>query len=108
MKNRNLLLTSFIIGAVAVTLGGCGGSDSDDHTGHDHSSDAHADTDVGTPVAADDSYPLKVCVVSGQELGSMGEPIVHNGTTVKFCCNSCIDDFNAEPEKFPAKLAAKP
>ena len=52
------------------------------------------------------AYPLTTCVVSGEELGSMGDPIEydHNGTTVKFCCKNCIKDFEADPEKFLAKL----
>ena len=52
------------------------------------------------------AYPLTTCVVSGEALGSMGDPIVydHNGTTVKFCCRSCIKDFQAEPDMYLAKL----
>ena len=51
-------------------------------------------------------YPLTTCPVSGEELGSMGDPVVldHNGTTVKFCCKSCLPKFNADPEKYLAKL----
>ena len=54
----------------------------------------------------DDNYPLKVCVVSGEELGSMGDPHVHehNGTLVKFCCPPCLDTFNEDPDKYLAKL----
>ena len=56
--------------------------------------------------SADDDYPLKVCVISGEDLGSMGEPCVHehNGTIVKFCCEPCLDDFNEDPDKYLAKL----
>lgn len=54
-------------------------------------------------------YPLDVCIVSGEKLGSMGEPIVlvHQGQEVKFCCKSCKPDFEKEPAKFLAKLATK-
>ncbi len=53
-----------------------------------------------------DNYPLKVCVVSGKELGSMGESYLHehNGTTVKFCCEPCLEKFNEDPGKYLAKL----
>ena len=53
-----------------------------------------------------DNYPLKVCVVSGEELGGMGEPYVHthNDTTVKFCCKPCLKKFNEDPEGYLAKL----
>jgi len=52
--------------------------------------------------ATADTYPLTTCVVSGEKLGSMGDPYViqHQGTTVKFCCKSCLKDFNKEPEKY--------
>ena len=51
-------------------------------------------------------YPLKVCVVSGEKLGSMGNPhvIKHEGTEVQFCCKSCVKDFNTEPKKFITKI----
>ncbi|MEZ5326077.1 MAG: hypothetical protein R3F19_13585 [Verrucomicrobiales bacterium] len=53
-----------------------------------------------------DAYPLTTCVVSGEELGGMGAPVVydHNGTTVKFCCKSCIPKFEKDPEKYLAIL----
>lgn len=55
-----------------------------------------------SPIASADTYPLKTCVVSGEELGGMGDPFVHvhEGTTVKFCCKSCLKDFNKDPEKY--------
>ena len=51
-------------------------------------------------------YPLKVCIVSGEELGKMGEPkvIVHEGREIKFCCPSCEGDFRKDPAKFLKKL----
>jgi YHS domain-containing protein len=58
--------------------------------------------------AGDPNYPLKVCVVSGEKLGSMGAPCIHNheGREVQFCCKNCLKDFNKEPEKYLAKIAA--
>jgi len=66
---------------------------------------AEATPAEGTPADAK-AYPLDTCVVSGEKLGSMGEPVVvtHNGTEVKLCCKGCIKKFEAEPEKFVAKL----
>lgn len=51
-------------------------------------------------------YPLDVCVVSGEKLGSMGEPFVitHEGTEVRFCCDSCVPKFEKDPAKYLAKL----
>lgn len=62
--------------------------------------------ETSLPPSAD--YPLKVCVVSGEKLGSMGNPhvIKHEGTEVQFCCKSCVKDFNADPKKFVAKIEA--
>ncbi len=31
---------------------------------------------------------------------------VHEGTTVKFCCEGCLDEFKEDPAKFLAKLKA--
>ncbi len=54
----------------------------------------------------DDSYPLKVCLVSGEDLSSMGGPVAieHEGQTVKFCCESCIEDFKEAPGNYLPKL----
>lgn len=51
-------------------------------------------------------YPLKVCIVSGNDLDSMGGPItkVHEGQEIKFCCKPCIKKFDANPAKYLAKL----
>lgn len=54
-------------------------------------------------------YPLKVCVVSGEELGSMGKPVskVHDGQEVKFCCKGCIKKFDKDPAGHLKKVAEK-
>jgi YHS domain-containing protein len=64
-----------------------------------------------TPAAAATSdaakpYPLDVCLVSGEKLGEMGEPVVitHEGQQIKFCCKSCVPKFEKEPAKYLAKL----
>ena len=54
-------------------------------------------------------YPLKTCIVSGEKLGSMGKPpvaVVEN-QEVKFCCKSCIKDFNKDPQKYLKEIAVK-
>jgi hypothetical protein len=40
----------------------------------------------------------------------MGEPVVkvYDGQQVKFCCNSCVKDFEKDKAKFIAKIAAAP
>lgn len=58
--------------------------------------------------AKKDTYPLTTCVVSGEELGSMGDTIVHQheGREVRFCCKKCVRKFTADPAKYLAKLDA--
>lgn len=57
-------------------------------------------------VQAAKPYPLKECIVSGNELGSMGKVVtmVHEGQEVKFCCKPCVKKFTKEPAKYLAKL----
>jgi hypothetical protein len=52
-------------------------------------------------------YPLKTCIVTGEELGSMGKPVskVHAGQEVQFCCKSCIKKFDKDPDGFVKKIA---
>lgn len=51
-------------------------------------------------------YPLDICLVSGEKLGEMGEPVVitHEGQQIKFCCKSCIPKFEKDPAKYLSKL----
>ncbi|MGJ8643056.1 MAG: hypothetical protein ACSHX9_06580 [Luteolibacter sp.] len=68
-----------------------------------------SEVDTNTPdaeSAAVKPYPLDVCTVSGEKLGSMGDPVVinHEGQEIKFCCDSCIPKFEKDPEKYLGKL----
>lgn len=56
--------------------------------------------------AAPAAYPLKTCVVSGNELGSMGKPItkIYNDQEIKLCCKPCIKKFEANQAKYLGKL----
>ena len=60
-----------------------------------------AETTPSTP-----SYPLSICVVSGDKLGQMGAPTVVNykGTEVRFCCKDCVKDFEKDPDKYLKRL----
>lgn len=51
-------------------------------------------------------YPLDVCVVGGEKLGSMGDPVIlkHEGREVRLCCPGCVDKFKADPAKYLKKL----
>ena len=122
---RGTVLAAAVL--AAICLAGCG---QDNKAGHDHDADhehPHAqdedgrehhgteDLDADGPTASvaegdlaaqRKAYPLKVCLVEGSELGSMGEPAeyVHEGRLVRFCCKGCIEDFQAEPLKYLAQL----
>jgi len=104
--NFLIKLTPATFVAVGLFIG-CNGGDHDhdhdhDHNGHNHGNGGEKQSSVP------DDYPLDVCVVGGEKLGSMGKPVVikHEGVTVKFCCKGCIEDFEEDPEKFIAKLEA--
>lgn len=60
--------------------------------------------DAGVPA----SYPLKKCVVSNEDLGTMGKAVkvTHEGTDVYLCCKSCTKKFTAEAAKFTAMVKA--
>ncbi len=65
------------------------------------------DTTASSAPAAD-GYPLTTCVVSGEALGSMGDPVVvtHEGTEVRLCCAQCKPKFEADPAKYVALVKA--
>jgi len=94
MKTTILLLGGLM---AALTLSSCGDDKSADNQDADNPS---AETTT--------SYPLDVCVVSGEKLGSMGKPhvITHEGTEVRFCCKECVPKFNENPDKFVAMVKA--
>lgn len=51
-------------------------------------------------------YPLDVCIVTDNDLGSMGEEtsMIYEGQVIKFCCKPCEAKFLKNPAKFLAKL----
>jgi YHS domain-containing protein len=52
------------------------------------------------------AYPLKVCLVTGNDLNSMGDEqvITYEGRVLKFCCEPCVAKFKKNPAKYLAKL----
>lgn len=56
-------------------------------------------------------YPLDTCPVTGENLGSMGDPAVKayeveggEEREVRFCCEGCIDDFEKDRAKHWAEI----
>lgn len=74
--------------------------------------DAHTDhgAEPAPAAAGEDAwtgpYTLAICPVSGQKLGSMGDPIVaeYDGREVRFCCDGCIDKFEADQAGYWEKI----
>lgn len=115
MKIRTLV--SLVAASVALTLTASAQS------GHDHST-APAKSEAGQLVKASKvdaawlaearkNYPLEVCVMSEEKLGSMGDATewVYRAKgqpdrLVKFCCDGCIDGFNADAAAALAKIDA--
>ncbi len=58
---------------------------------------------TATPITP---YPLETCIVSDEDLDSMGGAItkVHNGQEIKLCCKSCVKDFEESPAAYLTKL----
>ena len=77
-------------------------------TGHDKDGDGDKGHGAAMASKAGDAkpYTLDVCIVSGEKLDSMGGPVakVHEGQEVKFCCKSCVPDFEKAPAKYLTKL----
>jgi hypothetical protein len=53
------------------------------------------------------TYPLKTCVISGEKLGEMGDPIdiLHGTQLVRLCCKGCVKKFKKDPATALAKIA---
>ena len=70
-----------------------------------------------TKTAKPKPYTLTTCIVSGDKLGGdMGDPFVFiykskkikddPGREIKFCCKSCLKDFNKDPDAYIKKIDA--
>lgn len=67
-----------------------------------------AKLDEAVKAAQRPEYPLDTCVIGGEKLGSMGEPveIVIANRLVRFCCDGCIGEFEKNPGEHLEKLDA--
>ncbi|MEN8714140.1 MAG: hypothetical protein ABF384_04475 [Verrucomicrobiales bacterium] len=100
MKKSTFLLTSLLASALAITA--CTEQEADHY---DHKSSGST-ADSSPAGQAEHASGQTVCPVSGEPLGSMGEPItmIHDGKEVKLCCKSCIKKFKADPATYTAKV----
>ncbi len=105
---------SYLLCLLLVVAAGCGVStQTHPPAKEDHGAEpVEPSTMVGESEKADgqaagaSGVTQSVCPVSGEELGSMSEPITvtHAGQTVQLCCKGCVKKFNADPERYLAKL----
>lgn len=111
MNNKIVIGIGSII-VVAILVAGCSSEsrvqtddNEQEHSGHEH---ANVQETAKEPIEIADvkPYPLDICVVSGEKLGSMGAPkvLVYEGQEIKLCCNDCVDTFEKEPKKYLTKL----
>jgi len=115
MKLRNLLF--LVAASVALTLTAFAQSGHEHHSAPGKSAAGKlvkaSEVDAAWLAEARKSYPLEVCVMSEEKLGSMGDATewVYRAKgqpdrLVKFCCDGCIDDFKSNPQAAIAKLDA--
>lgn len=80
-----------------VALAAAGREPGMEHTDHGKPS---GDGPAPDPIVWTAPYPLGTCPISGQKLGSMGDPIVkkYNGREVRLCCGGCVGKFEADPD----------
>ena len=99
MKN---LLPFLLLGAIAVLASDHGNAVAADKP-------AEPKPDVAKQAGAPKPYPLKTCIVSDNDLDSMGEQasFVYQGQTIKVCCKPCIAKFEKNPAKYLKKIEGK-
>lgn len=63
-------------------------------------------TDAQAAAPKPKRYPLKSCIVTDNELGSMGKPLskTYGDQEVRFCCKPCVKKFEQDPAKYLKKL----
>lgn len=91
------MINAIIVAASLLIVIGCGS----DQTASDT-----APAQRSSQTAQVKPYPVDWCIVTGEKLGSMGDPITKNyqGQEVKFCCKYCIPEFEKTPATFLAMI----
>ncbi|MCX6920835.1 MAG: hypothetical protein NTX20_05880 [Verrucomicrobia bacterium] len=107
------IIPILLLGTITVLASTCGSAHAADKPnekdkGRDHGAPVVKPAEP-TKDAPTKLYPLKVCIVSDNDLDSMGEQasFVYQGQTIKVCCKPCIAKFEKNPAKYLKKLEGK-
>jgi len=105
---RRFLITAMVILALPVAaLVGCGSKDEHPHVaGNSDQGTMKAGASKADNTKVITAVAIDWCIVSGEELGSMGDPVnyKYNGREITFCCKSCVKQFEANPTGYLARL----
>jgi len=68
-----------------------------------------AEVDAAVIKAQEGSYTAKTCPVSGEDIGSMGDPVkmVVANQLVELCCKGCEKKVKANPAKYLTKVESE-
>lgn len=105
---KHFMIITIVVATVSLTAWGCNAKDTTDKHAAQSLATHTVTKDTTSDTTTSPTYPLDVCVVSGQKLGSMGKPILltHQGRTVKLCCQGCATAFKKDPDQYLAKIDA--
>jgi len=119
MNLKTVLLKSIVVASLAVAAPLFAQHHASGHAEKKESNQAAGqlvkvtDKEAAWAAQARKIYPLKVCLVSGEDLGSMGQSPEYiyrvdgqPDRLVLFCCDGCEEDFLKEPARYLAKLKA--
>ncbi|GEM_PF-5223302 len=111
MKNKNRTIIAITLLGLGLLIQGCSEKKGEGVVAVEPSSaTGSAPTVVVSPseeqLAGTKAYTAETCVVSGEELGGMGEPVVAliGDQQVKLCCDHCVPDLKKNPAKFLTKV----
>ena len=109
MIRKNLLYLATALVLTATASFGCRGSSGRLASRSGSTSAIARNTLNEAPAAAAANKLQRTCPVTGEELGSMGEPIPVNvkGETIFVCCQGCVKKVQQNPDKYLAKAHAE-
>ncbi|MGO8749260.1 MAG: hypothetical protein ACLQNE_25145 [Thermoguttaceae bacterium] len=114
MSRKLSILTIAAFSLFGLSLAGCGQNSPPKDASPPKALPAVAAGATNPAAAADPAdkeliAKQKICPVSGQPLGSMGEPVkvVVKERTIFLCCDGCTKKLLADPDKYLAKLDEK-